>query len=147
MDAKSWCIFPTLKIILFILLSFSQFTSSRDLMKWVSSLVRLFFLIIEKGSHANGIIQEDLHLLAFTPHYSMAMIFEWVRKEEPEVTRERKLGREEIERPIKLLLMLQVNHLLKGILLTHPIVGEFSDNKGHSILNSLESCDPLKQTI
>ena len=39
-------------------------------------LSETFFLIIEKGSHANGIIQKDLHLLVFTPHYSMAMIFE-----------------------------------------------------------------------
>ena len=57
-------------------------------MKWVSSLVRFFFLIIEKGSHANEIVQKDLHLVVFIPHYSMDMFFEWVRKEEAEVMRE-----------------------------------------------------------
>ena len=54
-------------------------------MKSVSSLVSFFFLIIEKGSHAN---QKDLHWVIFTPRHSMAMFFEWVRKEEAEVMRE-----------------------------------------------------------
>ena len=38
--------------------------------------IYVIFLIIEKGSHANEIVQKDLHLVVFIPHYSMAMFFE-----------------------------------------------------------------------